>query len=397
MVLLLFLVVSIDIMTFTFCYRCHLNEKHAFRKIRFFILFAMYTFEEQTDMLLVLGFCNGNRRESVRVYHERFPHRQIPNHQTFGNIERRLRETGQFQPKRLNAGRPRQARNPVAEEEILEIVENNPGTSCRLLEHQTDVTKSTANRIIREQLIHPYHVQPVQELLPIDFESRLNFAQTIQERRAADPFFHMNILFTDESCFTRRGITNFHNQHVYAEENPHTVTERHFQREFKLNVWMGIINTYLIGPFRLPDRLAGDNYLYFITERMPELLEIVPLNLRRDMVFMHDGAPPHFALNVRNFLNGQYPGRWIGRGHDAPIRWPPRSPDLNPCDFFIWGALKTKVYEVPINNVEQLWNRIQIAANSLQNEGILRRVHFNFLRRLDCCINEDGGHIEHLL
>ena len=25
--------------------------------------------------------------------------------------------------------------------------------------------------------------------------------------------------------------------------------------------------------------------------------------------------------------------------------WPPRSPDLNPCDFFLWGYLKSKVYE----------------------------------------------------
>jgi hypothetical protein len=24
--------------------------------------------------------------------------------------------------------------------------------------------------------------------------------------------------------------------------------------------------------------------------------------------------------------------------------WPPRSPDLNPCDFFFWGCLKDKVY-----------------------------------------------------
>jgi hypothetical protein len=25
--------------------------------------------------------------------------------------------------------------------------------------------------------------------------------------------------------------------------------------------------------------------------------------------------------------------------------WPARSPDLNACDFFLWGYLKSKVYE----------------------------------------------------
>ena len=24
--------------------------------------------------------------------------------------------------------------------------------------------------------------------------------------------------------------------------------------------------------------------------------------------------------------------------------WPPRSPDLNPCDYFLWGYLKSVVY-----------------------------------------------------
>lgn len=356
-----------------------------------------YTFDEQVDMLLVYGICNSSGREAVRVYHERFPNRQTPNHQTFANIERRLRETGELKPRRHDAGRPRQARALAAEEEILEMVHDNPGTSTRLLQHQTGVSKSTANRIIKEQLIHPFHIQFVQELLPPDYGSRLSFARIIQERRTADPVFHNKILFTDESCFTRRGVTNLHNEHVYADENPHAVKEKHFQREFKINVWMGIIDTYLIGPFRLPDRLNGDSYLHFLRENMPQLLEVVPLNLRRDLFFMHDGAPPHFARNVRDHLHEHYPGRWIGRGQDAPIQWPPRSPDFNPCDYFIWSALKTKVYEVSIEDIEQLWNRIQNAVDSLQDEGILRRVHFNFLRRMDLCRNEDGGHIEHLL
>lgn len=356
-----------------------------------------YTFEEQTDMILVFGFCNGNGRESVRVYHERFPHRQTPNHQTFANIERRLREFGQFKPMRNNAGRPRQAREPDVEEQILELVHDNPKTSSRILERQTGLPKSTVNRITNEQLLYPFHVQPVQELLPPDFGSRMHFSQTLQEFVAADPAFHTKILFTDEARFTRRGITNLHNNHVYAEENPHAVQERHFQREFSINVWMGIIDNHLIGPFRLPDRLDGESYLNFLRENMPLLVEDLPLILRRDMFFMHDGAPPHFARHVREFLNQHYPGKWMGRGEDAPIQWPPRSPDLNPCDFFLWGALKTKVYQVQVDNIGQLWNRIINAANTLRGNGILRRVHFNFLRRINLCLTEGGAHIEHLI
>ena len=49
-----------------------------------------------------------------------------------------------------------------------------------------------------------------------------------------------------------------------------------------------------------------------------------------------------FCVNSVNFcllskrtsvLPWNYPERWIGRGKDAPIHWPLRSPDLNPYDF----------------------------------------------------------------
>ena len=73
------------------------------------------------------------------------------------------------------------------------------------------------------------------------------------------------------------------------------------------------------------------------------LLEDVSLNVRLWMWYLHDGAPPHFRLEVRDLLNqvGLQGIRWIGQ--DGPVPWPPRSPDLNPLDFCLWGYLKSEV------------------------------------------------------
>ncbi len=49
------------------------------------------------------------------------------------------------------------------------------------------------------------------------------------------------------------------------------------------------------------------------------------------------------AIPVRAWLDEKFPGRWIGRR--GPIEWPTRSPDLSPCDFFLWGYLKNIVYQ----------------------------------------------------
>ena len=68
-----------------------------------------------------------------------------------------------------------------------------------------------------------------------------------------------------------------------------------------------------------------------------------------EMWFQQDGAPVHYANIVRNRLNENLNGRWIGS-----IEWPARSPDVTPLDFFLWGYLKHKVYGNRIISVQQL-------------------------------------------
>ncbi|KAJ8943693.1 hypothetical protein NQ318_015182 [Aromia moschata] len=169
----------------------------------------------------------------------------MDNTYTFTDIERRLRENGMLKVNRRNAGRPRQARTIL--QGLFGLDEEKKKFWNELLERHVRVSKSTINRVLTEQLIRPFHIQLVQELLPHDLAARLQFSQIIQQYRADDLDFHKKILFADESCFTRRGITNLHNQYVYADENPHAIRAKSFQCEFSINVWIGFINNSLIG------------------------------------------------------------------------------------------------------------------------------------------------------
>ena len=69
-----------------------------------------------------------------------------------------------------------------------------------------------------------------------------------------------------------------------------------------------------------------------------------------DYTFQQDGSPTHYK-DVRRYLNRNLPQRWIGRTgkeDDALMRWPHRSPDLTPCDFFFWGFVKDTVFVPPL-------------------------------------------------
>lgn len=358
----------------------------------------MFSNIEYTDMLLVYGECRLNSREACRVYSERFPQRRQPNKKTFVAVCQRLRDTGRVQPHNTNRGPRRDLREGV-EEELLDAVEEAPGVSTRHLSRQFGVSHTTVHRVLQDNLLHPYHIQRVQDLLPRDFLVRSVFSQWIVDTSLVNDNFISNILATDECCFTRGGILNIHNTHSWAQENPHDIHQGNFQQRFSLNLWAGIFGDHLIGPVELPRIITGAVYLDFLQNTLPDLLDDVPLRQRANMWFLHDGAPPHIQRDVTNYLRDTFQIRWIGRNAPVPRKWPPRSPDLNPMDFYFWGHMKTLVYNgVDINDEDELRHRVFQAAETIRAmPNTLERVRNNWLRRLQACVDSDGGHFEHLL
>ncbi|XP_071576602.1 uncharacterized protein, partial [Temnothorax nylanderi] len=208
------------------------------------------------------------------------------------------------------------------------------------------------------------------------------------------PGFVNNILFTDESYFTRDGIFNSHNTHLWANENPNGYHIKSYQHRFSINLWAGILNTSIIGPFELPARLTGHIYTNFLQTDLLDLIEKLPLDQRRQMFFQHDGAPAHASLRARRVLDASYPDRWIGRG--GPVNWPARSPDLTPLDFFLWGTVKQYVYRERIDSREELEGRM-IEAFATVTPEMMRNAQQSLIRRARLCIQCGGGHFEHLL
>ncbi|CAF3947430.1 unnamed protein product, partial [Rotaria magnacalcarata] len=107
-----------------------------------------------------------------------------------------------------------------------------------------------------------------------------------------------------------------------------------------------------------------------------------------------DGAPSHFSIDVRRYLDDHFPGRWVGRG--GSIRWAPQSPDLTPLDFFLWEHIKNNIYKTLIKDITELKRRIETEIKSISKE-ILYNGFSNISKRMNLCISVDGSHFEHLL
>lgn len=348
-----------------------------------------FTNQEYADILFVYGFCDGNARAAVAEYHRRFPNRRLPSKRVFSRAYLSIRESGSV-PNRKIERTPRRRTNEL-ENEVIATIEGSPTSSIRRISARLETPQTTVWRIVHDFGLYPFHLQRVQALQPNDYFAREEFSQWILRNQE----LCNKILFTDEACFGRDGITNMRNSHVWSpmEENPHATYETHFQTRFSVNVWCGIIGNHLVGPFVLEHRLTGQLYLNFLQETLPLLLEDIPLDVRQGMWFQQDGAPPHFYREVTTFLNEIFPNRWIGRG--GPVHWCPRSPDLTPLDYFLWGYMKAQVYSVRINTREELIARIMEVANQIRNvPDILLRSIMSIVRRAQLCIDNGGGHFE---
>ena len=114
------------------------------------------------------------------------------------------------------------------------------------------------------------------------------------------------------------------------------------------------------------DNNTADVYLDLLTKYVaPQLLDSQPT-----FIFQQNGAPPHWELRVRQFLNKTFSDRWIGR--DGPISWPPCSPDITPLDFFLRGYVKDIVYRTKVRDITDLRQRISNAIATI-DEAMLQR------------------------
>lgn len=120
----------------------------------------------------------------------------------------------------------------------------------------------------------------------------------------------------------------------------------------------------------LPSRLDGQGFLEFLQNEFADLLMELPLSYRQNMWLQLDGAPPHFARAVREYLNANHEP-WIGRG--GIIAWPARSPDLTPLDYFLWG--------------DEIKNDVEMVRRSSRQIAL----------RATVCLQNNGGHFEQQL
>jgi len=85
-----------------------------------------------------------------------------------------------------------------------------------------------------------------------------------------------------------------------------------------------------------------------------------------NMWFQQEGATYHTSHATMDILHERFEGMVISRGGD--VNWSPRSCNLTPLDFFLWGRLKSQVYTNKPQTIDALKVNITNAIHQIQSD-----------------------------
>ncbi|GFT23278.1 transposable element Tc3 transposase [Trichonephila clavipes] len=100
----------------------------------------------------------------------------------------------------------------------------------------------------------------------------------------------------------------------------------------------------------------------------------------QELWFQQDGATCPTARATIDLLKDTFDDRLISRF--GPVNWPPRSCDLTPLDYFLWGYVKSFVYADKPQTLDHLEDNIRCVIADIRLQ-MLEKVIENWTSRLD--------------
>ena len=328
-----------------------------------------------------------------RSFRRRFSlnrHDPVPTGKTIHRWVSNIRQTSSA----LNRRRSDRPRTRTAQENVTAVansIEQSPRRFIRKHAFALHMSATSVHRILLRSLhMHPYKIMVVQELSERDYETRTNLSRDILQ---SIPPTSVTIC-SDEAHFHLSGMVNKQNFRYWSQNNPREVHSP------KVNVWCAMGSFGVWGPYFFEEEgatvtVTSDRYCEMLERFLrPKVAQLLADYEPDDVWFQQDGATSHTSRRLLGILQDMFPSHVIFLRGD--IGWPPRSPDLNPCDFFLWGYVKSKVYEHRPSTLEHLKAAITEEINAIPH-NMLERVMVNFRERLQNCIDIGGRHLSNTI
>lgn len=344
---------------------------------------------EQRKSIVTWNAEGNNVRQILDLFAVKY-RREAPDKRTITKLLTKWNEHNTIENRHKgNSGRRRTTRTVENIEVVSDVIENDHHLSINRISRMTGISHYGVWTILKNDLdLYPYKRSTIIALTDQDKQRRLHFCADFQRVEQ----FIEDIWFSDEAHFLESGYQNSLNYREYATENPHYHVEKTSYPR-KTTFWCAI-NVHGVYGININQNVDGAVYRDIVRDHFVPFLRRI--GRYETAWFMQDGASPHTSIQSTDLLREHFGDRVIAlrfpeRYHEG-ISWPPKSPDLNPCDYFWWGTTKDLIYKDPPRSINALIGKFEDVVMNIPQEQI-RNAILSLPRRLAHCRRNNGGAI----
>jgi len=247
------------------------------------------------------------------------------------------------------SGRPISSTNDQNVEVVRAVVAKDHGLSVRMIAEEMGLDKSAVNRILTDHL----HMRKIcAKLVPKNLcveqkVNRLEICQNLLGRLVNEPHILDEVITGGESwVFDYDPKAKRQSAEWHMKSSPRPKKARMSRSRVKTMIIVffdsrGIVHKQFVPP----GQTVNHAFYKGVLERLRKLIQRVRTDLADDWVLHHDNVPAHTALSIREFL---------AKKNIPILPHPPYSPDLAPCDFYLFSKLKLKLKDHHFGTMENI-------------------------------------------
>lgn len=288
------------------------------------------------------------------------------------------------------SGRPSTSKTDKNIEKVGVLVRSDRRLTIRMISDTVGIDKESVRQILHDNFnMHKVCAKMVPKILSDDQkEIRKNLSTDALNQIENDPDFLKRVITCDESWFfTYDPETKRQSMHWKSPKSPRMKKARMSKSKFKAMMIVFFDIQGIIHVEWVPEgqTVTQHYYLEVLTRLREKIRRKRPELWKENSWVLHqDNAPAHSAFSVKTFL----------ANHNIPVlEHPPYSPDLAPCDFYLFPKIKSALKGTRFDTVEDVKRKAtEVMKGLTQND--FQHCFGQWKIRLERCRDRGGVYIE---
>lgn len=289
-----------------------------------------------------------------------------------------------------HSGRPSTCTTPEMIMKVRDVIHEDRRQTIDDVCHRLGLSYGTCQRILADELnMRRIAAKFVPRLLSIDQRNlRIQTCTELQQTVRECPNFLSRVITGDESwVYGYDPETKQQSSQWKTPSSPRPKKARQVRSNIKSMLIIffdirGIVHKEFVPPGQTVNGKFYCEVLRRLRENVrrkrPELWK------KKDWLVHHDNAPAHTSLVVREFL---------AKNNMATVPHPPYSPDLAPCDFYLFPKMKIALKGRRFDSIEDIQVESQRVLNTLHPSDF-QECFQKWEQRWDRCIHARGDYFE---